>query len=64
MTQQEKYGRNILKEKKNIWPMSMRNEARIYHQAKTKYQYIKKMTKNGSGKNRINTEISHIVVCD
>ena len=45
MTQQEKYGRNILKEKKNIRPMSMQNGARIYNQAESEDRYIKKVPK-------------------
>ena len=60
LKQQEKYRRNILKEKKNIRPMFIQNGARIYHQAESKDRYIKKGTKNESGKSRINTEISHM----
>ena len=60
LTQQEKYRRNILKEKKNIRPMSMQNGARIYYQAESEDRYVKKRTKNGSGNSRINTEIFHM----
>ena len=60
LKQQEKNRRNILKEKKNIRPMSMQNGARIYNQAESEDRYIKKSTKTESGKSRINTEIFHM----
>ena len=58
LKQQEKYKRNVLQDKKNFRPLSMQNEKEIYREAKSKEEYVEKRTKNG--KNRINTEISHL----
>ena len=60
LDQREKYQRNLLHNKENIRQMPMQNGARIYHQAESEDRYVKKRTKNESGKSRINTEISHM----